>query len=131
MPPALRLRALVSCGALVSLCNTQCIVTVAGNGLTRTGSGANAGDGGPAWNISLNSPQIVNTDGAGGVLILETLASLLRRVFSNGTAITVAGTGVSGYSGDYGPATLAMLNNPVAVAVDGAGGYWCVHGGGL
>jgi len=40
----------------------------------------------------------------------------------NGVITTVAGTGVGGFSGDGGPATLANLNSPsdVAVAADGS-----------
>jgi sugar lactone lactonase YvrE len=37
------------------------------------------------------------------------------------TIQTVAGTGVSGFEGDSGPATSAKLNNPVQVAVDSSG----------
>ncbi|MBA3663048.1 MAG: T9SS type A sorting domain-containing protein [Bacteroidetes bacterium] len=37
---------------------------------------------------------------------------------------TIAGTGVSGYSGDGAAATIATLNNPAAVAVDAAGNIY-------
>lgn len=38
------------------------------------------------------------------------------RIAQNGTAVTVAGTGQRGYSGDGGPATQATLNEPLAIA---------------
>jgi hypothetical protein len=40
---------------------------------------------------------------------------------STGLIATLAGTGSAGYSGDGGPAELAMLNNPTGVAVDASG----------
>jgi trimeric autotransporter adhesin len=74
----------------------------------------------------MSSPQALTTDGAGGVLVLETITSVLRRIFAIGSITTVAGTGVSGYSGDNGPATLAQLLNPTAALADSAGGIWLV-----
>ena len=41
---------------------------------------------------------------------------------------TVAGDGVDGYSGDGGPATAAMLNQPTGLAVDSAGDLFIVDG---
>jgi hypothetical protein len=38
-----------------------------------------------------------------------------------GTINTIAGTGRSGFSGDYGPATLAALSHPQGIALDTAG----------
>ena len=39
----------------------------------------------------------------------------------NGVITTIAGTGVVGFSGDGGPATMAQLDKPEAIAVDAAG----------
>ena len=45
---------------------------------------------------------------------------------SPGTALimTIAGTGIPGFSGDGGPATLAQLYQPVSVVVDANGGLY-------
>jgi len=103
------------------------IYTVAGNGTY-----GYAGDGGPAASAELRDPLGVSVDGAGNLLIADTLNARVRLVAAKtgsyyGTAVTagdiatVAGNGVGGFLGDSGPATGARLNYPVATAVDGSG----------
>src|SRR6266852_4080489 len=41
-----------------------------------------------------------------------------------GTIVTVAGTGSPGFSGDNGPATQALLNQPFDLAFDAAGNLY-------
>ena len=48
----------------------------------------------------------------------------MRKVDAQGIITTVAGTGLPGFSGDGGPATSAMLNLPIAVAVDPNGNLY-------
>src|SRR5207244_9615806 len=45
-----------------------------------------------------------------------------------GTIVTVAGTGSSGYAGDNGPATQALLNRPYGLAFDEAGDLYIADG---
>jgi sugar lactone lactonase YvrE len=45
-------------------------------------------------------------------------------VDTSGNITTVAGTGTDGYNGDNIPASSAQLNDPEAVAVDGAGNLY-------
>ncbi|MBI4910360.1 MAG: hypothetical protein HY820_42475 [Acidobacteria bacterium] len=92
------------------------IQTIAGNG-----DEGFSGDGGPATDASLTEPQGLAVDSAGNLFIADTTNNRVRRVASNGTITTVAGTGASGFSGDDGPATSARLDTPTSVAVDANG----------
>ena len=46
--------------------------------------------------------------------------TVVRRVSPSGILVTVAGTGTQGFAGDGGPATSALLDSPLAVALDSA-----------
>lgn len=96
---------------------TQIITTVAGGG----GSGF-SGDGGPATQAQLSSPQGIELDAAGNLFIADQGNDRIRRVDAvTGIITTIAGNGQFGFAGDGGPATQAQLRFPTAVAVDGAG----------
>ena len=95
------------------------ITTVAGNG-----SAGFSGDGGSAAEAMLHQPSGVAADGAGNLYIADKLNHRVRRVSPTGLIVTVAGNGTAGSAGDGGPATAAVLNRPVAVAVDGAGNLY-------
>ena len=91
---------------------------VVATGIIDTIAGAGAGysgDGGPAIAAQMNKPARVVVDSTGKFYIADTLNSVIRRVSASGTITTVAGTGVAGYSGDGGAATLAQLNLAVGV----------------
>jgi uncharacterized protein (TIGR03437 family) len=92
------------------------ISTIAGNG----GSGS-GGDGFAAASAPLSSPQGVAVDAAGNLYIAEAGRNTLRKVVTDGTITTLAGTGSCCYSGDGGPAIAAALNAPWGLAVDPAG----------
>ena len=93
--------------------------TIAGTGVSGF-----SGDGGAAVQARLNSPHGVAVDGSGNVFIADTNNHRIRRVDSSGTITTIAGTGVSGFSGDGGPAVQAQLYLPHGVAVDGFGNVY-------
>jgi trimeric autotransporter adhesin len=97
--------------------STGVITTVAG-----TGEFGYSGDGGLATLARLNSPQGVAVDASGNIYIADMYNNRIRMVTgSPGVITTVAGTGTTGYSGDGGQATLAVLNLPMGVAVDASG----------
>jgi YD repeat-containing protein len=86
-----------------------------------TGAAGYGGDGGPAATATLNRPVEVAVGADGALFIADTSNNRIRRVGPDGIITTVAGTGVSGYSGDGGPATAAKLwAHGVAVGADGA-----------
>ncbi|MBS1876749.1 MAG: hypothetical protein JSU00_26280 [Acidobacteria bacterium] len=91
------------------------IRTIAGNGVP-----GHDGDGGPATQAYLAAPLGVAVDAAGQVYIADA-GVLIRRIGTDGTITTVAGTGYPGYSGDGGDAVYAKLNGASALAIDLAG----------
>jgi trimeric autotransporter adhesin len=93
------------------------ISTFAGNG-----SWGFAGDGGPATGAQLAYPYGVAVDASGNLYISDYYDSRIRKVSAGGIITTVAGSSAKwGSSGDGGPATAALLNNPEELAFDGAG----------
>lgn len=96
---------------------TGVISTVAG-----TGVAGSAGDGGPSTIAQLNAPLGVAVTADGQLFIADSGNHRIRRVDTQtGVITTVAGTGVSGFGGDGGPATSAQLADPTAVIVNAAG----------
>ncbi len=100
------------------------ITTVAGNGI----AGYN-GDGIAAISASLNFPRGVLVDSAGNLYIADTFNNRVRKVTPSGTISTIAGTGISGYTGDGGPATAATLFIPQAVAINSSGKVFVADNG--
>ena len=103
------------------------IYTIAGNGTSGF-----SGDGGPATSAELSNPDGVAVDGSGNVLIADLLNNRIRVVAAKtgtfygqpmtaGDIYTIAGSNLHGFAGDGGPATMAKLWAPSAVAVDGSG----------
>lgn len=92
------------------------ITTVAGNG-----SYAFSGDNGPATAASLAKPFAVALDGSGGYYIADTYNHRIRKVNAAATISTVAGNGISGFSGDGGSATSKSLSYPGGVCLDASG----------
>jgi sugar lactone lactonase YvrE len=97
--------------------STGIITTVVG-----TGTNGYSGDGGKATLATMNYPSGIALDSSENFYISDTYNSRIRKVtYSTGNISTVAGTGVSGYSGDSGQATSAALNRPSSAALDSSG----------
>lgn len=85
-----------------------------------TGKAGNSGDGGPAASANLNAPSGIAFDGNGDLLIADTGNHEVRMVTPDGTITRIAGDGTRGSTGNDGPALIAELDSPGAVAVDSA-----------
>jgi hypothetical protein len=96
------------------------MTTIAGNG-----SWLYNGDGGPATGANLFLPGGVVVDPAGNIYISDSSNNRIRKVTAaTGAISTIAGNGIPGYTGDNGPATLAAINNPTGITMDGAGNIY-------
>jgi photosystem II stability/assembly factor-like uncharacterized protein len=93
------------------------ISTIAGTGDCDT-----SGDDGPALFAKLHWPESLVIDNKKNLFFIE--GNRVRRIDSNGTISTYAGTGEPGFSGDDGPAEKAMLNNPSGLALDEHGNLY-------
>jgi trimeric autotransporter adhesin len=96
------------------------ISTVAGGGT------ASPGDGGPATEASLGIVNGIALDEAGNLYFCE--SNRIRKMTPDGTLTTFAGSAASGFSGDGGPATAALLAQPEGLAFDGHGNLYVADG---
>ncbi len=79
----------------------------------------------PAVELLLQTPFDAELDSAGNFYVADTFNHRVRKVdAATGLAVTVAGTGVAGFSGDDGPATSAQLNEPHGLSLDSAGNLY-------
>ena len=99
---------------------TGIITTVAGGG---TGSG----DSGSALDADLVNARDVSPDAAGNLYIAGPYR--VWRVDTAGNISVYAGTGVSGFSGDGGPAVDAQLSDLVALVAGGDGSLFLADAG--
>jgi len=116
------------------------ISTVAG--ANKSGAGF-SGDRGPATSGQMNSPTGVAIDSAGNLYIADPFYHDIRVVCANQTPIACTNTAfgsvtfaagdmntfsgnnlIAGYQGDGGPATGALLSNPVGLTMDSAGNLY-------
>jgi uncharacterized protein (TIGR03437 family) len=78
-------------------------------------------DGNAANTVPLRAPWGVAQDAAGNIYIADKFDNRIRKVGTDGRISTIAGTGVAGFSGDGGQATMAKLDTPRGLHVDGKG----------
>jgi sugar lactone lactonase YvrE len=93
------------------------ITTVVGGGTPADG----LGDGDLATKARLKLPRGLAVDPGGNLFVSDNGHFRVRRVGPDGIIITVAGSGLRGFSGDGGPATEAHLNAPINLAIDRSG----------
>lgn len=93
--------------------NGQIITTVAGNGTQ-----GYSGDGGLAISAQFNKSTGLAFDNLGNLYVADNYNNCIRKIDPSGIITTVAGNGISGFSGDGGLATSAQLANPQDVIFD-------------
>src|SRR5262249_2368193 len=82
------------------------------------GTKGHSGDGGPAKLAELSAPQEVRFDSKGNIFFAERDSHVVRYIdMQSGLISTAAGTGLSGYGGDGGPAIFAQLAQPHSIAL--------------
>ena len=100
---------------------TSGVITVVGG----NGNSGYSGDGGLAKAATLSSPQGVAVDAANNVYVADFGNNAIRQIRASSQKIfTLAGSNSSGYSGDGGKPTAALLSNPTDLAVDENGNLY-------
>ena len=108
-------------GRIRRIDRTGAVTTVAG-----TGADGFSGDGGLATFAKIGSPSSLTFDRVGNLYFTDVGSARIRKVSTLGIITTVAGSGVTGLSGDGGPATAAKIWPwyGAEVAVDEAGNLY-------
>ena len=112
-------------GVIVGLRGGHQIVRIGTDGVVSsiagTGISGNSGDGGPAKQAAVGQPSGFAFDQAGNLYFADATNNNIRRIATDGTISTIAGTGKSAYSGDGGPALKAALWQPTQIVFDANG----------
>ncbi len=107
------------CNVIRKINTAGIISTIAGTGIAGYG-----GDGMPATAAQFNGPGHIAIDMSGNLFIPDLFNRRVRKIDAMGIISTVAGTGTAGYSGDGGPATAALLNQPSSIGIDELGNLY-------
>jgi trimeric autotransporter adhesin len=101
------------------------IRVVASNGtistLAGTGLPSYSGDSGPAVSAAIGVPVSIAADSSGNVYIADSGSRIRLVKKGSGVITTIAGTGISGYTGDGSVATAAQLNSPTGLSFSSSG----------
>ncbi len=109
----------------VRMVNTSGIIsTIAG-----TCVAGYTGDGFAATTAKIGYVQGMGIDLSGNLYISDDGNHVVRKIATTGIITTIAGTGVSGFSGDGGAATAAKINNPRGIKADAAGNVYFADNG--
>jgi len=104
-------------GGFAVHCFRNQVTTLAGSGTSGSLDNPNG------INAQFSVPFGVAVDGAGNVYVADTANHLIRKITPAGVVTTLAGNGNFGFNDDPNGA-LAEFDNPVGVAVDGAGNVY-------
>jgi sugar lactone lactonase YvrE len=104
-----------------NLAQSPSLTLVAGNLQGQAGGGD---DGEPAENSFMNAPTDVATNSSGRIIVADTgnhRVKVIQTVSGQLVVNHLAGTGLSGFSGESGQATSTLLNTPSGVSLDANG----------
>ncbi len=87
-----------------------------------SGTAGYSGDGGAATSAEVANPCCIATDAAGNIYFADSVRGIVRKVSAGGVITTVAGGGNT--FGEGGPATQAILKNPLALTTDSSGNLY-------
>lgn len=111
----MRTVALPTLALLLMVASSTCAQTVA------TVAGGYVGDGNFALKAAFTYPYALVVDKNKNAYVTDLEAHRIRKIAPNGTVSTYAGTGISGFSGDGGPADAAMVSYPSRMEIDAIG----------
>jgi RHS repeat-associated protein len=125
-PVTAPIRMSVAAMLVMAACCASAQITIPASNTINTiaGAGLYAGDGGAATSARLNTPTSLAMDSAGDIYIADVINNCVRKVTAAGVITTIAGGPAGGYGGDGGPASLAQLEEPQGVALDGSGNLY-------
>ena len=95
------------------------ITTIAG-----TGTAGFSGDWGPAVSAMLSYPDGLTIDGCGNIYFSDVSNYRVRRINIAGIISTIAGTGMTGHTGDGGSALLARVSPSKGMSTDKYGNVY-------
>src|SRR4051794_23065419 len=84
--------------------------------------------GGVRTHAEFNHPWGLIFDGSGNLFIADHVNAAIRKITVAGVISTYGGNTTTGYAGDGGPATGAMLGRPASMVLDGAGNLYIADG---
>ncbi|EFC35279.1 predicted protein, partial [Naegleria gruberi] len=108
---------LVCCLILIIICTVSSLQEDV-KSIIKTIAGQGVCDGISATSASLNGPSSTAINSLGEVYIADKSHHRIRKVYNNGTIVTIAGTGIAGYNGDGIDATTAQLFSPYGIGID-------------
>jgi uncharacterized protein (TIGR03437 family) len=100
----------------LSTIQSQIVVDTVAGGKIRSGV--------PAQDVALGIVSGATWGPGGTIVFTDSAHEIIRRVHADGIVETIAGTGVTGFSGDGGPATSALLHAPGKPQYDAAGNLY-------
>jgi streptogramin lyase len=94
---------------------------------TLTGNGAIGYVDGTLANAQFYAPQSLVTDASGNIYVADLGNNIIRKIATDGTVSTFAGSGAAGYANGTG--TSASFNNPRGLAIDASGNLYVADRG--